>query len=95
MIDLVFPDGSSRQYPDGSTGRDVAAAISKSLEKKALLIKLDGQVLDLDQMEEAQELSFSDDDGKTKPGDVGMLDSNWEVEVCHGEVSLFVRADLY
>ena len=20
MIDLVFPDGSSRQYPDGSTG---------------------------------------------------------------------------
>lgn len=48
MIDLVFPDGSSRQYPDGSSGRDVAAAISKSLEKKALLIKLDGQVLDLD-----------------------------------------------
>jgi threonyl-tRNA synthetase len=48
MIDLVFPDGSSRQYPDGSTGRDVAAAISKSLEKKALLIKLDGQLLDLD-----------------------------------------------
>ncbi len=48
MIDLVFPDGSVRQYPDGSSGRDVAAAISKSLEKKALLIKLDGQVLDLD-----------------------------------------------
>lgn len=48
MIDLVFPDGSSRQYPDGSSGRDVAAAISQSLEKKALLIKLDGQVLDLD-----------------------------------------------
>jgi threonyl-tRNA synthetase len=48
MIDLVFPDGSARQYPDGSTGRDVAAAISQSLEKKALLIKLDGQVLDLD-----------------------------------------------
>jgi len=48
MIDLVFPDGSSRQYPDGATGRDVAAAISKSLEKKALLIKLDGQLLDLD-----------------------------------------------
>jgi len=48
MIDLVFPDGSARQYPDGSTGRDVAAAISKSLEKKALLIKLDGVLLDLD-----------------------------------------------
>ncbi|WP_421739564.1 threonine--tRNA ligase [Caulobacter sp.] len=48
MIDLVFPDGSSRQYPAGSSGRDVAAAISKSLEKKALLIKIDGVLLDLD-----------------------------------------------
>jgi threonyl-tRNA synthetase len=48
MIDLIFPDGSARQYPDGATGRDVAASISKSLEKKALLIKLDGVLLDLD-----------------------------------------------
>ena len=45
MIDLVFPDGSHRQYPKGSSGRDVAASISKSLEKKALLVKLDGQLL--------------------------------------------------
>jgi threonyl-tRNA synthetase len=50
MIDLIFPDGSARQYADGSTGRDVAASISKSLEKKALLIKLDGQLLDLDRV---------------------------------------------
>jgi threonyl-tRNA synthetase len=48
MIDLIFPDGSARQYPDGSSGRDVAASISKSLEKKALLVKLDGQLLDLE-----------------------------------------------
>ncbi len=48
MIDLKFPDGSVRQFEDGVTGRDVAASISKSLEKKALLIKLDGQLLDLD-----------------------------------------------
>ena len=47
MIDLIFPDGSSRQYPEGSCGRDVAASISKSLEKKALLVKLDGQLIDL------------------------------------------------
>ena len=47
MIDLKFPDGSVRQFDDGVTGRDVAASISKSLEKKALLIKLDGAVLDL------------------------------------------------
>ncbi len=48
MIDLKFPDGSVRQFENGVTGRDVAASISKSLEKKALLIKLDGQLLDLD-----------------------------------------------
>ncbi len=47
MIDLTFPDGQSRAFPDGVTGRDVAAAISPSLEKKALLAKLDGRLLDL------------------------------------------------
>ena len=34
MIDLIFPDGSKRQFDDGVTGRDVAASIAKSLEKK-------------------------------------------------------------
>jgi len=47
MIELKFPDGQSRLFEDGVSGRDVAAAISKSLEKKALLIKLDGELLDL------------------------------------------------
>jgi len=48
MVDLIFPDGSSRQFPDGITGRDVAASISPSLAKRAILIKLDGQVRDLE-----------------------------------------------
>ncbi|HSV04554.1 MAG TPA: threonine--tRNA ligase [Phenylobacterium sp.] len=48
MIDLIFPDGSKRQFDDGVTGRDIAAGISKSLEKKAVLVKLDGELLDLD-----------------------------------------------
>ena len=48
MIDLIFPDGSKRQFEAGVTGRDIAASISKSLEKKAILIKLDGELLDLD-----------------------------------------------
>src|ERR1700747_2814322 len=47
MIDLIFPDGSHRPFDDGATGGDVAASISKSLEKKALLVKLDGELLDL------------------------------------------------
>src|SRR5580692_1711382 len=48
MIDLKFPDGSGRSFEDGVTGRAVAASISPSLEKKALLAKLDGRLLDLD-----------------------------------------------
>ncbi|MDB5447041.1 MAG: threonine--tRNA ligase, partial [Phenylobacterium sp.] len=48
MIELIFPDGNKRQYPDGATGREVAASIAKSLEKKAVLVKLDGDLLDLD-----------------------------------------------
>ena len=47
MIELEFPDGGAREFPDGVTGRDIAASISKSLEKKALLVKLDGRLFDL------------------------------------------------
>jgi len=48
MIDLIFPDGSKRQYDDGATGKEVAASIAPSLAKRAALIKLDGQLLDVD-----------------------------------------------
>jgi threonyl-tRNA synthetase len=47
MIDLKFPDGRSRQFDDGVTGADVAASISPSLARKALLVRLDGDLLDL------------------------------------------------
>jgi threonyl-tRNA synthetase len=48
MIELIFPDGNRREVEVGATGRDVVASISKSLEKKAILVKLDGELLDLD-----------------------------------------------
>ena len=48
MIDLIFPDGSKRQYDDGATGKQVAASIAPSLAKRAALIKLDGELLDVD-----------------------------------------------
>lgn len=47
MLDLEFPDGSIRQFPQGSTGLDVAQTISKSLAKKAVLIRLGTQLRDL------------------------------------------------
>jgi threonyl-tRNA synthetase len=53
MIDLRFPDGQVRQFKLGTSGRDVARSISPSLEKRAVLIKLDGQLLDLDRPLEA------------------------------------------
>ncbi len=48
MIDLTFPDGAVRAFETGTTGRAVAESLSKSLAKKAVLIKLDGELLDLD-----------------------------------------------
>src|ERR1700761_7856593 len=48
MIDLKFPDGAVRQYPDGATGKDVAQSISPSLAKRAALVKLDGQLRDVE-----------------------------------------------
>ncbi len=47
-MDLIFPDGAARPFPDGSSGRAVAESISISLAKKAALIRLDGKLYDLD-----------------------------------------------
>jgi threonyl-tRNA synthetase len=47
MPRITFPDGNSRDYPDGVTGADVAASISKSLAKKAVAMTVDGQFADL------------------------------------------------
>jgi threonyl-tRNA synthetase len=48
MIELIFPDGTKRAFAAGVTGREIAAGISKSLEKKAILVKVDGELLDID-----------------------------------------------
>ncbi|GAB4232562.1 MAG: threonine--tRNA ligase [Methyloligellaceae bacterium] len=47
MVSLTFPDGSKREFESGVTGADVAAAISKSLSKKAVAMVLDGELRDL------------------------------------------------
>ncbi|WP_293677309.1 threonine--tRNA ligase [uncultured Phenylobacterium sp.] len=48
MIDLLFPDGSKRSFEPGVTGKQVAQSIAPSLAKRAVLIKLDGELLDVD-----------------------------------------------
>lgn len=47
MVNLTFPDGSQREYEVGVSGADIAAGISKSLAKKAVAMKLDGELVDL------------------------------------------------
>ncbi len=49
MVILTFPDGAARHYEAGITGGDVAGSIAKSLQKKAVAIKLDGVLHDLSQ----------------------------------------------
>ncbi|MFS0673035.1 threonine--tRNA ligase [Ornithinibacillus sp. 179-J 7C1 HS] len=46
-ITIVFPDGASKEFPQGTTGEDIAASISPGLRKQALAIKLDGKLFDL------------------------------------------------
>ncbi|WP_042146313.1 threonine--tRNA ligase [Paucisalibacillus sp. EB02] len=46
-IKIVFPDGASKEFPQGTTGEDIAASISPGLKKQALAIKLDGKPYDL------------------------------------------------
>ncbi|MDP8915708.1 MAG: threonine--tRNA ligase, partial [Pseudomonadota bacterium] len=48
MIELEFPDGAVRSFDAGVTGRAVAASIAPSLAKRAVLVKLDGEIRDLE-----------------------------------------------
>ena len=49
MISLNFPDGAVREFENGTSGFDIASGISKSLAKKAVAIKLDGVLTDLNE----------------------------------------------
>ena len=46
-LSLEFPDGTVREFDAGTTGKDVAEGISKSLAKKSVAIALNGELLDL------------------------------------------------
>ena len=46
-IQLIFPDGSVHEHPEGVSGLDVASSIGARLAKAAVAVKLDGELLDL------------------------------------------------
>jgi len=47
MINVSFPDGSKREYPDQSTPMSIAEAISKSLAKRSVIAKVNGELYDM------------------------------------------------
>ncbi len=47
MISITLPDGSERSLENGSSGKDLAENISKSLAKKSVAMVLDGTLTDL------------------------------------------------
>jgi threonyl-tRNA synthetase len=47
MITVTFPDGARRDYPNGTTGLDIAKGISPSLAKHTVAMALDDTVTDL------------------------------------------------
>jgi threonyl-tRNA synthetase len=59
MVALTFPDGASRDYPNGTTGLDIAKGISPSLAKRTVAMALDGVVTDLaDPIERDAKIEF-------------------------------------
>ncbi len=48
MIKLRFEDGSIKEFSSGITGNEIAAQISSSLKKQAIVVKLDDDLVDMD-----------------------------------------------
>lgn len=66
-INIIFPDGAEKVFPQGTTGEDIAASISSGLKKQALAIKLNGELVDLrrplDEGGKISIITFRDQDG--------------------------------
>lgn len=65
---ITFPDGSQREFPNGTTGIDIAKAISQKLAKEALGIFVDGEKYDLSRPinkdASIRIVTFDDEEGK-------------------------------
>src|ERR1700728_3630622 len=59
MVALTFPDGARREYPQNSTGLDIAKGISPSLAKRTVAMVMDGRLADLsDPIEQDAKIEF-------------------------------------
>ncbi|MBC7873113.1 MAG: threonine--tRNA ligase, partial [Ferruginibacter sp.] len=68
MINITLPDGSVRQYEEGTTALDIAKSISEGLARKVLAANINGQVWDatrpIHEDASLQLLTWNDTDGK-------------------------------
>ena len=67
-VNITFPDGTTKEYPKGITGAEIASLISKRLAEDSVAIKLNGSVRELNSQinddARIQILTFNDDEGK-------------------------------
>lgn len=47
MINITFPDGAVKQYPEGSTSFEIAKSISEGLARNILAAEVNGEIYDL------------------------------------------------
>ena len=48
MVAITLPDGSVRDYDNPVTGAEIAQSIGPGLAKAAMVVKVDGELWDLD-----------------------------------------------
>src|ERR1700679_2520701 len=59
MVAVTFPDGARRDFPQNTTGLDIAKGISPSLAKRTVAMALNGKVADLsDPIERDAKIEF-------------------------------------
>lgn len=65
---IVFPDSSVKEFEAGTTGLDVAESVSHGLARNALLVRFEGELLDLNTPlpggGRIEILTFQDEEGK-------------------------------
>ncbi|MFT7590625.1 MAG: threonyl-tRNA synthetase, partial [bacterium] len=68
-ITITLPDGSTREYAQGSTAMDVALSISEGLARNVLAAKVNGEIWDanrsINESSTLQLLTWNDADGKS------------------------------
>jgi threonyl-tRNA synthetase len=68
LINITFPDGSSKQFPKGITALDIAKSISSGFAEEVLVAEINNKLTDLsapvNQDASVKFYKFSDDEGK-------------------------------